>query len=389
MIQRPIVIGVLYSSTGKMASSEVPVIKAIQLAAKEINLSGGINGRKIQLVVEDPKSEHANDALLAKKLIVEHNAMIIIGCWTSVCRKAVKPIVEKYEALLIYPNQYEGVEQSNHILYLGATPNQQSIPAVNWMMKKYGKKVFLVGSDYIYPHIAAELSKLQIHAQGGDVVGSLFVNKEGSNLAQVIEEIKRLKPDFIVNNINGENNIDFFDGLYDKRDPYTKPTISFSLSDSEIEKIKPFAYPNMYSAWTYYRVLNNPKNIEFLKKYRAMYGSDKDVNDPAATAYAALYLLKQGIVNAYVYNPQVIKDSILRSSVASPAGVLYVDGFNGHAWRQAMVAKLNQDASYQILWRSNHPIEPKVYPLYKTRVEWELMEYELFMRWNKSWENNQ
>jgi urea transport system substrate-binding protein len=150
----PIKVGVLHSLTGTMAISAKPVINATLMAIDEINQTGGLLGRPVQTIVADGKSDPAVFAHEAERLIAEENVSVIFGCWTSSCRKAVKPVVEHYHNLLVYPLQYEGLEQSPNILYMGSTPNQQIIPALLWSFEHFGKRLYLVGSDYVFPHIS-------------------------------------------------------------------------------------------------------------------------------------------------------------------------------------------------------------------------------------------
>src|SRR3990167_5485376 len=167
-------IGVLHSLSGTMASSEVPLVDAVRLAVEEANQSGGLNGQTIEMIVADCRSDAAYCAQQAEKLITQDGVQALFGCWTSDCRKAVKPVVEKYHHLLFYPLQYEGMEQSPNIVYLGAAPNQQLIPAVRWALDNLGKRFYLIGSDYVFPRTANLVMKDIILAQGGQVLAEHY-----------------------------------------------------------------------------------------------------------------------------------------------------------------------------------------------------------------------
>lgn len=383
---KDIKVGILFSETGTMADSERPVMRAALLAIDQINAEGGINGRHITPIVDDGVSDWNKYAVLAKTMILQNHVKVIFGCWTSAARKAVKPIVEKYDNLLIYPTQYEGVEESNNIIYLGATPNQQLVPAASWMFAHYGKKVYLVGSDYIYPHIANEILAHEIAQHGGEIVGSQYISLGNTNVDQVIKDIIQKKPDFIFNTINGSTNIAFFKRLSDLTAGQQRPLVmSFSLSSTgtQIAKI-----PGDYAAWSYFLTQDNPENTAFLKAWRAKYGSIDEVNDSAVTIYAGVYLWAQAARQAPSPEPNVVRDFMLRASVPSPAGVIYIDPVNANAWRTVLINKINPNGLNEVVWSSQAPIQPIIYPDFKTKAQWNILEYQLYAKWNESWENN-
>ncbi len=382
-------VGVLFSETGTMAESEQPVINAVLLAIDEINTQGGINGRRIVPVVYDAESKWKNYAQLAEKMIVTDNVKVIFGCWTSAARKEVKPVVEKYNNLLIYPTQYEGAEQSANIIYLGATPNQQIVPAVSWSLEHVGKRVFLVGSNYIFPYVANEVIKHEVNSSGGKVVGEAYLPLGSSNVDPVLKEILKQKPDIIFNTINGNTNVAFLGRLYELTKNQPRPVVmSFSLSNADINKIGAYKIAGDYAARTYFRAIQSPENKAFLTAYQAKYGTSNDINNPAATAYAGVYLWAQAAREAMLPTPAIVRDFMLRQSVNSPAGVIYIDPVSGHAWRTVLIGKADKAGAFQIVWSSLNPIPPVVYPNFKTKVEWDLFEYQLYSKWRQAWEND-
>ncbi len=385
---KDIKVGVLFSETGTMVGSERPVMRAALLAIDQINQHGGIRGQRIIPVVYDGGSDWKKYATLARKMIVEDHVKVIFGCWTSAERKAVKPIVEKYDNLLIYPTQYEGVEESNNIIYLGATPNQQLVPAASWMFDHYGKKVYLVGSDYIYPHIANEILTHETALHGGEVVENQYINLGSTNVDAVIHDIIQKNPDFIFNTINGSTNLAFFKRLSELTAGRRPPVMSFSLSSTMMHLIGTHKMLGDYATWTYFPAENNPENKAFLKAYQAKYGSIQEVNDPAATIFAGVYLWAQAARESPSPQPHVVRNFMLRGSVASPAGVIYVDPVNANAWRTVMIGKINSSGLYDIVWSSYTPIQPIVYPDFKTKANWSIFEYHLYTLWGNTWEDN-
>ena len=385
---KTIKVGVLFSETGIMADSERPILRSTLLAIEQINKQGGVNGKQIIPIVYDGESNWKRFPVLAKKMITSDHVNVIFGCWTSGARKAVKPIVEKYDSLLVYSTQYEGVEESNNIIYLGATPNQQLVPAASWMLDHYGKKVFLVGSEYIFPYIANEILTHEITIRGGDVIGTQYIPLGSTNVDEVINEIIQKKPDFIFNTINGITNKAFFKRLYDltvaaghKR----PPVMSFSLSPGEMKEIGINKMEGDLVTRSYFAEQDNPRNHVFLKAYKEKYGSNEDINDAAVTAYSGVYLWAQAVSEAPSPEPNIVHDFLLRQSIASPAGVIYVDPLNAHAWRMVMIGQLNHKNTYDLVWESYAPIEPIVYPDFKTKIEWSLFEYRLYIKWHKFW----
>ncbi|EKD75166.1 MAG: hypothetical protein ACD_44C00206G0005 [uncultured bacterium] len=373
-------VGVLFSKTGTMANSEQPVINAVLLAIEEINTRGGIKGQKIIPVAYDAASNWKRYGTLAETMIKKDKVDIIFACWTSASRKKVKEVVEKYNNLLIYSTQYEGIEQSPNIIYLGTTPNQQIIPAIAWTVNNYGKKVFLVGSNYIFPHVANEIITHEVKNLGGNIVGEAYIPLGSNNVDHAINDILKSQPDIIFNTINGDSNIAFFTRLNTLASDIKRPVVmSFSLSPEDINKIGAGKITGDLAAWSYFITQNLPENSDFLKAYQNKYGSTKNINDPAVTAYAGVYLWAQAANEAPSLTPNVIYNFMLRQSVASPAGVIYIDPYNAHAWRTVMLGKINNKGLFDIVWSSYNPIEPIVYPEFNTRAEWELFEYKLYL----------
>jgi urea transport system substrate-binding protein len=381
-------VGVLFSQTGTMAASEQPVARAVLLAIEQINKQGGIDGKSIVPVVYDGASNWKKYASLANKMLSQDKVKVIFGCWTSASRKEVKPVVEKYDGLLIYPTQYEGIEESNSIVYLGATPNQQLVPAASWMFSHHGKKVFLVGSDYIFPRVANEILAHETELLGGKVIGTQYIPLGSTNVDSVIEEIIQQKPDFIFNTINGSTNVAFFKRLFELTTGAGRsrpPVMSFSLSSAETNAIGTDKMIGDYATWSYFPMQDNPENSAFLKAYKEEYGSTEPVNDPAATAFSGVYLWAQAAKQSPSVEPHIVRDYMLRGSLASPAGVIYIDPLNGHAWRAAMIARITAKKTYDIVWTSYAPIQPVVYLDFKTKAAWDLFEYQLYSAWDGSW----
>src|SRR5579872_3845631 len=213
VLSAPIRLGLLQSSTGAMMISEKSMIDAEMLAVDEINAKGGLLGRQIEVAIADGRSDWPTYAKEAERLIRDEKVVTLIGCWTSASRKNVLPVVEKYDHLLIYPMAYEGLEQSPNIVYTGAAPNQQIIPAVKWSIDNLGRRVFLVGSDYVWPHSVNAIVSDQLKAVHAEKVGEEYIFFGSSQVSGAIEKIIKAKPDVIFSAVVGDSNIAFYKAL--------------------------------------------------------------------------------------------------------------------------------------------------------------------------------
>ncbi|MBJ7260107.1 MAG: urea ABC transporter substrate-binding protein, partial [Chthoniobacterales bacterium] len=266
----PIRVGILQSMTGTLAISARPVVDATLLAIEEINAQGGLLGRRLEPVIADGRSDSDVFAAEAERLMTKEKVSVVFGCWTSSSRKAVGPVFEKHNHLLFYPVQYEGLEQSPNIVYNGATPNQQVMPAVSYALANFGPRVFLVGSDYVFPRTANAIIRDQVAALGGEIVGELYMPLGGKNAAPIIDAIVAAKPDVILNTINGDSNIAFFRALREAGvRPDRLPVVSFSISETELPELGAEAMAGNYAAWNYFQSVDTPENRAFLEKFRA------------------------------------------------------------------------------------------------------------------------
>jgi len=292
--ENPIKVGVLHSFSGTMAISEKPVAEATLLAIEEINERGGVLGRQIQPIIADGHSDWQTFANEAERLIVEEDVSVIFGGWTSASRKTMKPVFEKYDNLLFYPVQYEGLEQSPNIVYTGAAPNQQAIPAVDWAFENLGTRFFLVGSDYVFPRSANEIMKERIHELGGEVVCEEYRILGSKNFTEIVDRIIEIQPDVILNTINGDSNLWFFKELRSRGiSPQEIPTMSFSIGENEIEQLGAATMSGDYAAWNYFQSLDIQENKNFVNNFKAKYGSDRVTNDPMEAGYIGVYSLQR------------------------------------------------------------------------------------------------
>lgn len=369
-VQKPIKIGVLHSLTGTMASSEKPLVNAIKLAVEELNAKGGLLGRSLELIVTDTASEPDVAAMQAEQLISQAKVDVLFGCWTSSCRVAVKPIVEKHKHLLFYPVQYEGLEESQNIIYTGAAPNQQIIPGTHWALEKFGQHVYLIGSDYIFPRIANLIIHDLIFANHGQILGERYLPLGDKKVQDVIADLKNLKPDLIINTLNGDSNQAFFQALVENQ-LADIPVLSFSVGENEIIEWQGEKLTQHYAVWNYFQSLDTSKNTEFMKNYQQHFGENAPTSDPIEAAYNGVYLWAQAVKESHSAKPASVNQTILRQSINAPSGIISVDAYSRHLWKKVHIGKVNARGQFDILYSSENALRPMPYPSYRSKIEWQ------------------
>ncbi|HYN55361.1 MAG TPA: urea ABC transporter substrate-binding protein, partial [Methylotenera sp.] len=338
---QPIKVGVLHSLTGTMAISETSVRDATLLAIEELNAAGGVLGRRIEPVVADGKSDWPTFAHEAERLITREQVAVVFGCWTSASRKTVKPVFEKYDHLLFYPVQYEGLEQSPNIIYTGAAPNQQIIPAVKWSFDHLGHRFFLVGSDYVFPRTANAIIKAQLLALGGTIVGEEYLRLGSHEVETIVQKIAKSKPTVILNTINGDSNVAFFNALRRAGiTPARIPTLSFSLAEGELRHMDAHTMTGDYAAWNYFQSVDSPENSRFVKAFRTRYGQDRVTDDPMEAAYFGVQMWARAVTAAGTTDQREVRKALRNQSLAAPEGIVTIDADTQHTWKVVRVGKI-------------------------------------------------
>ncbi len=394
--QAPIRVGVLHSLSGVMAESERPVADVTLLAIEEINRKGGIKGRPVEAVLIDGQSDWGHFADEAERLIEEEEVVTLFGCWTSACRKALRSVVERHDHLLVYPLQYEGMEQSDHILYTGAVPNQQILPALRWATRNLGKRFYLLGSDDVFSHAAHEISRDWLRRMDAHMVGEsmvpLYDRGQWPELDRVVTDIVHLQPDVVINTVSGAANRPLFEKLHVVRRAgqlSQSQVISFSVTETEVEQIGVEVLQGSYAAWNYFQSLELPQNRDFVERVQQQMGEQQPVGSPMAAAWSGVHLWAQAAESVLLegeLSPAAIRALIRDQSYAGPQGIVAVDGENNHLWQRSMIGRVNAQGQFDIVEQSERLEPPNPWPTTRSRSGWLSYLGRLHRRWGEAWE---
>jgi urea transport system substrate-binding protein len=383
----PIRIGVLHSTSGTMAESESPVVDAVLMAVGELNEAGGVLGRPVEAVVRDGRSDPEVFAEQARGLLADEKIKTVFGCWTSASRKTVLPIFERHDGLLIYPVQYEGLEESPNVIYLGATPNQQIIPAVRWAFAFLGKRRFyLVGSDYVFPRAANAIIRDTLHEMNAEVVGESYLPMGTFKVTDVIQEILSSRADVVLNTINGSTNIPFFKELRAAGvSPNQLPTISFSIGEQELRLMNAAEMVGDYAAWNYFQSIDSPENRAFVERFHADYSKQRVLTDPMESAYVGVKLWARAVEQAKTDDVKAVIPAMLAQQMLAPEGEVRLDAATQHAFKTPRIGQINQHSQFDVVWEAVRPEAPQPFPPSRTKQAWQEFLADLYSGWDNHW----
>lgn len=350
-------VGILHSLVGTMAASEKPLVDAALLAVEEINAGGGLLGMQVEAVVADGRSEPAVFGREAARLTGPEGITTVFGCWTSSARKAVRREVEAAGALLWYPVQYEGLEESENVFYTGATINQQVEPALDWALTELGRRFFLVGSDYVYPRIANRLARALLSSHGGGVAGEALVPLGSPDFSEVLQRLEDAGPLIVFSTINGDSNVAFYRQLAAAGlGPSEYPVIAMSVAETEFVSIGKAAHGHL-ACWGYLQSLRSETNRRFIAAYRARYGHERSTSDPIAAAHTQVHLWATAVRKAGSFEPAAVAKAAPGCRMVSPLGDLCIRP-NHHVTRPALIGRVGHDGHLDLVWASAAPFEP-------------------------------
>jgi len=370
--KEPIKVGILHSLSGTMAISETSLKDVALMTIDEINKSGGVLGRKLEPVVVDPASNWPLFAEKARQLISKDKVAVTFGCWTSVSRKSVLPVYEELDALLFYPVQYEGEEMSKNVFYTGAAPNQQAIPAVEYLMSKEGggaKRFFLLGTDYVYPRTTNKILRAFLKSKGvadADIeeVYTPFGHSDYQTIVANIKKFSQGGKTAVISTINGDSNVPFYKelgnaGLKAK----DVPVVAFSVGEEELRGIDTKPLAGQLAAWNYFMSVKNPENEAFRKKWAAwvkannLPGGDKRVtNDPMEATYVGMHMWAQAVKKAGTTDPDKVRAAMYGQTFKAPDGFTLTMGDNHHLFKPVMIGEVRGDGQFNVVWKTPKPI---------------------------------
>jgi urea transport system substrate-binding protein len=368
-------IGVLHSLSGTMAISEVSLKDAVQMAVDEINAAGGVLGKKIQPVIVDPASNWDLFAEKAKELLIDDKVAAVFGCWTSVSRKSVLPVFEENNGLLFYPVQYEGEESSKNIVYSGATPNQQLIPAADYLMSPEGggyKRFYLLGTDYVFPRTANKILKAYLLSKGipkENIIEEYtpFHHQDYQTIVSKIKKFAVVGKSCVLSTINGDSNIPFYEEFANQGlTAATCPIMAFSVAEDELRAMDTEFLVGHLAAWNYYQSIDLPENKKFVADFKAycakknLPGGDKRVtDDPICWAYTDVYLWAKAAEKAGSFDVSKVRAALLGLSFDSPDGIVKMDDKINHLAKPVMIGEIKPDGQFNVIWKSKGLIAPQ------------------------------
>ena len=350
-------IGVLHSLSGTMAISETTLKDTVQMLVDEQNKKGGVLGKKIEAVVVDPASNWPLFAEKARELISKDKVSAIFGCWTSVSRKSVLPVVEELNGILFYPVQYEGEESSKNVFYTGAAPNQQAIPAVDYLLKQGVKRWALVGTDYVYPRTANKILEAYLKSKGfkdEDIMIS-YTPFGHSDWQSIVSDIKKFgtagKKTAVVSTINGDANVPFYKELSNQGiSAKDIPVVAFSVGEEELSGIDTKPLVGHLAAWNYFESVDSDANDDFIEEWHKYTGDEKRVtNDPMEATYIGFNMWVKAVEKAGTTESNAVQDALIGVTVPNLSGSYTTMMPNHHITKPVLIGEIQEDGQFQVV----------------------------------------
>lgn len=355
-------VGVLFSLSGNLSIAETSMKNATMLAIDEINAKGGIGGRKIEPVVEDYASDFGVVVQKARKLVEQDKVAATIGCYASASRKAVLPVFEQGNGVLLYPTFYEGLECSTNVIYTSLVAAQHLTDTTEWMVKHAGKKIYMVGSDYVGPQTYNAIVKKLAEEQGATVIDNRFFPLDQTEFGSALSAIRDAKPDLIWNTIVGAG-IPAFLKQYQAAGftPETTPIFSGICTEQELAAVGGAAAKGHYFPSSYFATTDTPDNTSFVKRYQAKYGADQPTNMPMQASYTSVLLLAAAIEKAGEATPEAILEAFPGVSAEAPGEGTVTVQDNHHTTHTVSLGQANDKALYDVV-EEFAPREPDPFP---------------------------
>jgi len=362
--KRTIKIGVLFSQSGPMAISESSHLRGVLLACEEVNHNGGIGGKKLEPIILDPAGDDLLYAKMATELLLKHRVNVIFGCCLSSSRKAVLPIIERFNGILFYPSVYEGFEYSPNVIYGGGVPNQLVLPLLKYIFNNYGKNIALIGLDYLYPREINRVVNEFLNASGGKVVAEKYLNfsADAADLRLNLNDILKNKPDVIFSTVVGLDSINLY-SVYEELefDGVKPPLASLTAVESSIRALDLDKREGHISVASYFSSLETEANKAFIKKFKTRFGENTSPCVFSEVAYSLVNVFASALLSSKYDDTESILAALSEAPIESPSGDLFLDLNTNHLTLRPYVAKSNREGSYDILWESPSVIKADPY----------------------------
>lgn len=361
LAEETIKVGILHSLSGTMAISETTLKDTMLMLIDEQNKQGGLLGKKLEAVVVDPASNWPLFAEKARELIAKDQVSAVFGCWTSVSRKSVLPVFEELNSLLFYPVQYEGEESSKNVFYTGAAPNQQAIPAVDYLMDQGVKRWVLAGTDYVYPRTTNKILEAYLKAKGvpsSDIMIN-YTPFGHSDWQSIVSDIKKFgsagQKTAVVSTINGDANVPFYKELANQGVKAEDiPVVAFSVGEEELSGMDTKPLVGHLAAWNYFMSVESDANDEFIEAWHKFVKSDERVtNDPMEAHYIGFKMWVEAVKKAGTTDPAQVGDAMIGISVPNLSGGYSAMMPNHHITKPVMIGEIQDDGQFQTVWKTS------------------------------------
>ena len=374
-------VGVLHSLSGTMAISETVLKDVTLMAIDAINAKGGVLGKKLEAVVVDPASNWPLFAEKARQMLTQDKVAVVFGCWTSVSRKSVLPVFEELNGLLFYPVQYEGEELSKNVFYTGAAPNQQAIPAVEYLMSKEGgaaKRWVLLGTDYVYPRTTNKILRAFLKSKGvaDKDIDEKYTPFGHSDYQTIVADVKKFAAGgktAVVSTINGDSNVPFYKELGNQGLKATDvPVVAFSVGEEELRGVDTKPLVGHLAAWNYFMSQKNPANDAWKKEWAAyakkmkLPNADKPLtNDPMEAAWIGIHMWKQAVEKAKSTDTDKVVAAMAGQTFPAPSGITSkMDEKNHHLHKSVFIGEVQADGQFKVVWKTPGPVKAKPWSPY-------------------------
>ena len=370
----PIHVGILYSETGSTSQIESSQRLGTLLAVEEINQAGGIDGREIVPIIYDPQSNPAIYRSLAERLVSVDGVKIIFGCYMSSTRKAVIPVVERRNCLLFYSTLYEGFEFSNNLIYTGAAPNQNSVQLADFMMSNFGARVYVVGSDYIYPYESNRImTDLVLQRQGGAILGQSYVplNATEKDFVPILADIKSKHPDFIFSTVVGNATQHLYKAYAEAgMDPKMQPIGSLTTTEVEVAQMGAGVAAGHFTSAPYFQSIDSPVNRACLDRFHKRFDGAAVPNACWESAYFQVHLFANAMRQSGSDDIDALMPHLLGAEYEAPQGRVRIEPSNHHTCLYPRIGRANLNGQFTIVRESTRPVTPDPYLVTHSTGDW-------------------